>query len=206
MASMSEFNNKVSALAKLMGGSTPQAVADFYDCSIEEIEEIDANRFNIMEVAHFHYLSLHMDWRGGNYPRMENILYCWLAQQTTNITNNALAEKAKQIIGVINERPFARNVPVFSGTYNWVNGFKKRYGILTRQNRNSNPEPEELTEDSLATNDNDDDSSADNNAAGQIGQSVDDEQEKDPGTDTEVEFKAEPEKLQSQVNEYWNER
>ncbi|XP_037046890.1 uncharacterized protein LOC119081785 [Bradysia coprophila] len=123
---MTTFTNKVLIVSELARGMTPEFLAELHQTTEEEINRIDANHQLIVEVGHYFNISKDFPLMGGYYPRMENILFCWLADHR-DVTNKALSEKARQIVDIIGERPRFSNVSAFTASQNWVKSFKLRY-------------------------------------------------------------------------------
>ncbi|KAG4073685.1 hypothetical protein HA402_000909 [Bradysia odoriphaga] len=137
MTTFTTFTNKVLIVSELARGMTPEFLAELHQTTEEEINRIDANHQLIVEVGHYFNISKDFPLKGGYYPCMENILFCWLADHR-GVTNKALSEKARQIVDIIGERPKFSNVGPFTASQNWLKSFKFRYnGMSVEQSQTS---------------------------------------------------------------------
>ncbi|XP_037051933.1 uncharacterized protein LOC119085614 [Bradysia coprophila] len=131
------FAQKALIVYKLLKKDTPESIAAECNLTVDEIHFIAKNHWPIVEVSHFLNNVNHSPVKGGLYPLMENILYCWYIEQQ-DVTNKELAEKAKVFLDVLNEQPryASANLPVFSASKSWIDGFKTRFNIASHK-RNS---------------------------------------------------------------------
>lgn len=91
---------------------------------------------------------------------MENILYQWYILKSERLSNAQFIEMAKSIIEITNEQSRGNRHTNFTGSVQWLNGFRKRYSIehgqrcgssQTQQTKKTNKETAEQTDIKDAT-------------------------------------------------------
>lgn len=60
---------------------------------------------------------------------MENVLYQWYIHKSERLSNVQFIGMARCIIGITNESRRSIRHTNFKGSIQWLNGFRKRYGI-----------------------------------------------------------------------------
>lgn len=127
MEQVLKFIDKVNISTQLMKGVDLEIIAEHYNTTVLKVQHISENKQAIMECFLYYIKSQDLPLRSGNYPRMENVLFCWLNDRN-NVSNVALGRKALEIVEFLNEEPI-RNTPTFTGSNYWANSFKMRYNI-----------------------------------------------------------------------------
>lgn len=192
------FAAKVTILTKIISGTTMESIADLYQTNVAEINKIHEAHSSIIEVVHLLNKSRHLALRGGLYPEMENLLFCWFVEQQS-VTNKQLAAKAKAILDIVKEPSrTSKTAPVFRGSNGWVNGFKTRYGIpVVKRKFNSStaaiPEPGPSSSEHEETGYHSPDEESNGFMAAQMESAFLSNEEDMDTVKTEFEIKAEPE-------------
>lgn len=210
------FMDKVKILPFLMSGMNPEAIAGIYSTTVTKINEISEKHGEIMDVYEYFLKSQHEPLKNGLHPRMESILFTWFTEQS-KVSNKALGDKAKYIMDILNEPPTSRNTVKFTGSNNWANAFRTRYGIEVSRRKSASKTNHQELSSTVAESSN----TATTEPVNLLNVPEEDSEEDDAAAankqaplqikyiyskyNSEQQIKIELEELQTQVNDWWSE-